>query len=88
MRRGTVQAIEIVDRAGRYSAIPIYLETESKELESMCTHLGFHTVEELNVCVPGDERDSYHGPLVQELMDTQVSTRYSLRIHIRSIVKC
>ena len=32
-----------------------YLETETKENEQLYKHLGFHTVEVLNINVPGDE---------------------------------
>ncbi|KAL7528855.1 hypothetical protein ACHAXR_002670 [Thalassiosira sp. AJA248-18] len=34
--------------------VPIYLETDSKKNESMYQHFGFHTVEEIEMCIPGD----------------------------------
>lgn len=41
--------------------VPVYLETESRQLEAMYKHFGFRTVEELTLRVPGDDRhDASH----------------------------
>ncbi|KAL3785431.1 hypothetical protein HJC23_013570 [Cyclotella cryptica] len=40
-----------------FLGVSIYLETESEDLESMYMHFGYNTVEQLKLCVPGDERE-------------------------------
>lgn len=41
--------------------VPVYLETESRDLEAMYKHFGFRTVEELVLRVPGDNgHDATH----------------------------
>lgn len=55
--------LQLISDAGTSLNAPVFLETESKENESMYIHLGFRTLEELTVKVPDDK-----GSLVMYLM--------------------
>jgi hypothetical protein len=44
-------------RTGTAMNAAIYLETESKENESMYQHFGFETLEEVTLCVPRDDQN-------------------------------
>ena len=48
--------LRLMNSVADTEGLPIYLETESLNNESMYAHFGFRTVEEANVSVPGDER--------------------------------
>ena len=49
--------LRFLQRVATTMNVPVYLETESKENESMYQHFGFETLEKVELSVPGDERD-------------------------------
>lgn len=53
--------LRTLTKAADSLGVPIYLETEAPELESMYQHFGFRTVERMVLKVPGDTRtDACH----------------------------
>merc|ERR1712013_459883 len=46
--------LELLNRTAGSLRVPLYLETESKENESLYQHFGYQTLETLDLCVPGD----------------------------------
>lgn len=46
--------LELLNRTAGSLRVPLYLETESKENESLYQHFGYRTLETLDLCVPGD----------------------------------
>lgn len=46
--------LQLLNQTADSLNVPIYLETDTPKNESMYKHFGYATVEELNMCVPGD----------------------------------
>lgn len=55
MGRGMVKMLLMINKVADMLNVPIYLETESKQNESMYQHFGYDTVEVLRLCAKGDE---------------------------------